>query len=408
MEENKIIRNWFRIGLFSIVLVALAGALMRYKIAYDFPFLNQKNLLHAHSNFALTGWISQVLYSGLAFLVFPFVSAKRKSIYKALVLGNLIVALGMLVGFTIKGYHILPISFSILAIVVAIIFTIVFIPDANKHLKSNKAKPWAQFSLVLNLLSALGQLALAYIILTKNTNSDFYLGSVYYYLHFQYNGWFFFAAIALLAGHISLSKSLLKKYFNIFALTAIPTFFLSVLWLKLPVWLYVITVIATIAQFIAWISFISKWWKTAKEEGQLKTVPLWLKMLFLGPIFAITVKFTLQCMSVIPSLSNLVFGFRPIIIGYLHLVLLGGFSLFIIGYGFFKGYFKGGIRTTIYSFGFFLGVFLNELLLGIQGAASFTYTPIPFINEMLLIAAVIMLVCSLFLAVSQTRRRTLD
>ena len=46
---------------------------------------------------------------------------------------------------------------------------------------------------------------------------------------------------------------------------------------------------------------------------------------------ALTIKFMLQSGSVIPSLSTLAFGFRPIVIGYLHLVLLGFTTLFLLG-----------------------------------------------------------------------------
>ena len=43
-------------------------------------------------------------------------------------------------------------------------------------------------------------------------------------------------------------------------------------------------------------------------------------------------KLSLQMVSVVPSLSTLTVGFRPIVIGYLHLVLLGVITIFLIGY----------------------------------------------------------------------------
>ena len=47
---------------------------------------------------------------------------------------------------------------------------------------------------------------------------------------------------------------------------------------------------------------------------------------------ALSVKLLLQLVSTIPSLSNLAFGFRPIVIGYLHLVLLGVIGVTVYGY----------------------------------------------------------------------------
>lgn len=34
--------KWFRIALLNLAIVALYGTLMRYKIAFDFPFLSRK------------------------------------------------------------------------------------------------------------------------------------------------------------------------------------------------------------------------------------------------------------------------------------------------------------------------------------------------------------------------------
>lgn len=49
---------WVRLSLINLLLVALMGILMRYKIGFEFPLFNQKNIQHAHSHFAFTGWIS--------------------------------------------------------------------------------------------------------------------------------------------------------------------------------------------------------------------------------------------------------------------------------------------------------------------------------------------------------------
>lgn len=55
------IKTWVRICIFNLMIVAVLGSLMRFKIAFEFPFFVQKNLLHSHSHFALFGWISFIL-----------------------------------------------------------------------------------------------------------------------------------------------------------------------------------------------------------------------------------------------------------------------------------------------------------------------------------------------------------
>lgn len=385
MDES--LRKWFGWGLLNLAIVALYGVTMRYKIAFDFPFFEQKNLLHAHSHFAFSGWISQFLYAGLALIVFPYLDKAKQRKYHVLLALNLLASFGMLIAFTIQGYKAVSISFSTFSILIAVAFAITFIKDYRFLPKSHPSKKWATVALALNILSAIGPLFLAYMMATKNIDHNYYLGSVYYYLHFQYSGWFFFGSMALVANYLpSIS---LDKYFKVFALTVIPTFFLSVLWLKLPSWLYIITVLATFLQFFAWLLLALKLWKHFKSKAKT-----WISYFFYISAIALTLKFTLQAVSVIPSLSQLVFGFRPIVIAYLHLVLLGVYSLFLIGFLFEKKVIQASKPAKLMAFIFVIGVLLNELFLGVQGVMAFAYLPVPFINEMLLGASVILLLGS--------------
>ena len=59
-------------------------------------------------------------------------------------------------------------------------------------------------------------------------------------------------------------------------------------------------------------------------------MPYFLKYILLFVGFALSAKFLLQLGSTIPALSQLGFGFRPIVIAYLHLVLLAVISLFLL------------------------------------------------------------------------------
>src|SRR6187549_3113529 len=54
-------QKWLRISFINLLIVALLGILMRYKIAYSLPFIDQKNVMNAHSHFAFAAWISQAL-----------------------------------------------------------------------------------------------------------------------------------------------------------------------------------------------------------------------------------------------------------------------------------------------------------------------------------------------------------
>ncbi len=387
MEKN--LARWIKISLISLVFVAIYGTLMRYKIAFSFPFFEQKNLLHAHSHFAFSAWITHLLYCGLSLIASKFLPSEKLKKYERIIIANLLCAYGMLIAFTAQGYATVSISLSTLSIFIAVVFAWNFIKDIKYFPANHPSKAWIITGLLLHIISSAGPFSLAYMMATKNINHEVYLGSVYYYLHFQYNGWFFFGTMAIIAAHLPENLFSLKKYFWLFAPTAFLTFFLSVLWLKLPLWLYIITVIAAFVQLFAWAMLLVKIRPVLKQFKT--TFPKWVNVFFYAATLALSIKFLLQAVSVIPSLSQFVFGMRPIVIAYIHLVLLGIYSLFFIGYLLANGFVAISKTVKFFAFVFLVGVLINELLLGIQGIAAFAYFPIAHINEMLLGAAVLLL-----------------
>lgn len=380
---------WFRISLLNLAIVALYGTVMRYKIAFDFPFFEQKNLLHAHSHFAFSGWISHLLYSVLALQISNPAARSRK--YPLLLAMNLLSAYGMLISFTIQGYGLVSISFSTFTILISILFTVFFIRDTRSSSFRQPARKWAVAGLLLQIVSAAGPFVLAWMMATKNIHHEWYLASVYYYLHFQYNGWFFFGAMAIIVSYLPPEAGSLKKYFYLFLATVFPAFFLSVLWAKPPLWLYIITVLAAFLQLFSWVGLLYR--LTSFYLNSIRKTSLGIRIFIYASATAVTLKFILQAISVIPSLSQLVFGIRPIVIAYLHLVLLGGYTLFFFWYLFDRGFLQSTRRAMISAVCFFIGVLLNELLLGIQGFAAFYYFPIPYIQEALFLTGVL-LFCS--------------
>lgn len=385
---------WLKFSLLNLVIVALIGLLMRYKIGFEFPYLDQKHLQHSHSHFAFSGWITHTLMV----LMIVFLENRTKKIehsffkkYNSLLTANLICAYGMLVFFIIQGYGLFSIIFSTASIVVSCVFAYYFVKDLKLISDEVLTKNWFKAALFFNVISSLGTFALAYMMVTKNIHQNEYLASIYYYLHFQYNGWFFFACMGLLFSFLNLKSSenlFFKKTFWLFFASCIPAYFLSTLWLDLPIWIYLITAIAAFVQVYTWFRFLIIIVKTKKEF--LENFPFFLRYILLFVGFALSVKFLLQLGSTIPVLSKLAFGFRPIVIAYLHLVLLAIISLFLLFYIYANHLiqFNNQIKRGVIIFS--IGVLLNEIILAIQGIASFSYTPIPFVNELLLGAAIVL------------------
>jgi hypothetical protein len=386
------IQFWLKFSLINLCIVASLGVLMRYKIGFEFPYFDQKHLQHSHSHFAFAGWITHTLMTLMIYFLqvkLPDFSGNK---YKKVLIANLICSYGMLAFFIIQGYGLFSIFFSTASIFVSYIFGYYFIKDLKKIDSSHLSKNWFKAAILFNILSSLGTFSLAYMMASKNINQDVYLSSIYYYLHFQYNGWFFFACMGLLFGFLNLKKEDHPFYatsFRLFSLSCIPAYFLSILWLDLPIWLYVITVIAAAIQVFTWIKLVLTWMKT--KRNALDNQPALLRYLILFVGFALTLKLVLQLGSTIPFVSELAFGFRPIVIAYLHLVLLAIFSLFLLFYIYAEGLFLFGKKTKIALLLFGIGVVLNEVVLAVQGVASFSYTAIPYVNEILFAIALLLL-----------------
>lgn len=393
---------WLKFSIVNLFLVALLGMLMRYKIGYDFPFLVQKHLLHSHSHFAFAGWISHTL---MVLMVY-FLKNKTTTIalpkYTGLIVANLVCSYGMLVFFIIQGYAFWSILFSTLSILVSYFFAYYFIKDL-KHIKGETSKNWYKGALFFYVISSFGTFFLAYTVASKDFMFNPYLASIYYYLHFQYNGWFLFACIGLLADYLKLNEAenkVFNKSYRWLFVSTIVTYVLSVLWLKIPTWLYVITVIFSVIQLVVWVNMLLL---IGRKKGEiLNQQPVFLQYFLKFAGLCLTLKFTFQLLSVIPSLSQFVFGVRSIIIAYLHLILLAIFSLFLLYYIYANKLLTLNKSIKIGLIFFAIGIFLNEFILAIQGMSAFGYILIPKVNMFLFGAALV-----LFLSIGWVALKTL-
>jgi hypothetical protein len=403
LGANTIIQKWIRIALINLLIVSLLGVTMRYKIAYSLPFIDQKKFLHAHSHFAFAGWITQALMVLLvAYLVRQGGEFFLKR-YKWILMANLVTAYGMLFSFPFQGYGLYSIIFSTLSVFVSYVFAVMYWRDLNSLPQKAISHLWFKAAVIFNAISSIGAFALAGMMATKTIHQNWYLQSVYFFLHFQYNGWFFFACMGLLADtfcRLGIASNNLKVIFWLFAAACIPAYILSVLWVHLPVWAYIIVVVAALVQVTAWLMLFKTLYQS---PGFINSLSIAVKRLFVLSAAALTIKLLLQLGSTIPFLSHMAFGFRPIVIAYLHLVLLGVITLFIIGYVLSENYVT--INKKLYGgiFIFTAGIILNEILLMLQGISDLNYIPIPYGNALLLIIAAIMFLGLCLLTISQTK-----
>lgn len=401
------IKFWLKISLLNLCIVAALGVLMRYKIGFEFPYLDQKHLQHSHSHFAFAGWLSHTLMALMVYFLKTKITDFKGNKYKSIIIANLICSYGMLVSFIIEGYGLVSIILSTASILVSYTFAYRFMKDLKLLDADCIAKSWLKAALFFNVISSLGTFYLAYMMASKNVVLDLYHSSIYFYLHFQYNGWFFFACMGLAFGFLNLRKSEHSFYgtsYKLFAVACIPAYFLSTLWLDLPIWLYAITVIAAVIQVFAWFKLLMILVKTKRDF--LKNFSPSLRYILLFASFALSIKLLLQLGSTVPLLSELAFGFRPIVIAYLHLVLLAIISLFILFYIYANHLIDINKNIKYGIFLFSIGVLLNEIVLAVQGLAAFSYIPIPHVNEILFGIAILLFIgigCVTYFSIKKTK-----
>ena len=384
---------WLRFSVFNFLLVAVLGVLMRYKIAYSLPIVDQKHVQEAHSHFAFYGWITQIIYVLIIRYLHGILSEQQLKKYHTLLVVNAISAFVMIPSFIYNGYYWLSIAASTAALLTSFVFFFFLLKDLKG--KQDLAKPWFIGGLFFAVISSVGVFGLSYMMSSGNMTQNLYLSSTYYYLHFQYNGFFIFSCIGFLFHSLKeigaeISEKDNKMIFWLMFVGCVIGFGLSVLWIKMPLWIFIAIILGTIAQTVGAVKLYlvvkKNWPKLVLNFSALQRFVL----MYVG--FAFFAKIVLQLGSTIPALSQFAFGFRNVVIAYLHLILLMCVSAFLINQILATNVFKITKPVTTGLKLLLLGIFLNEAVLGLMGIFSIKYISIPYTPQILLAVSLLMLV----------------
>ena len=187
---------WLRFSVLNFLIVAVLGVLMRYKIAYSLPIVDQKHVQEAHSHFAFYGWITQIIYVLMIRYLHGILTEQQLKKYHTLLIVNAISAYAMIPSFIYNGYYWASIAASTAALLTSFVFFFFLLKDLKG--KQDLVKPWFLGGLFFAVISSAGVFSLSYMMMSGNITQTLYLASTYYYLHFQYNGFFIFCCIGLL------------------------------------------------------------------------------------------------------------------------------------------------------------------------------------------------------------------
>lgn len=382
---------WLKICVFNFFVVSAVGVMMRYNMAFSLPGFNHKFMQESHSHFAFYGWVS----AGIFLFVTKYLSENFKKInlakYQYLMICNQIGSYGMLFTFLYGGYFWLSIVFASIALFTGFAYFIFLLIDTKSN--ENPEIIWLKSGAFFATFSAIGIFGLAYFSSKKEEFDVLFRASTYFYLHYQYNGFFLFSCIGLLL--ISLKKIgiEIKEKLNktILYLLFFGCFFgygLSVLWIEMNSVLYGFFVLISVIQFFGAIPFLN--W--IRKTNIFKRQNFIQKLLLCVFGFAFILKFILQSLSVIPSLGIFAFSNINIVIAYLHLVLLMGVSLFLVWRILQNRMIKLNLVLKFSVLLMVFGIICNEFILALSGIFSIFYIPFLSSKYWLLFASVVIMI----------------
>ena len=361
-------RNNRTLILYSLLLFifsAFYGLVLRWNFAFPSALISYKNLLQGHSHVAFLGWGYLAAIFGIFKLFIP--EGKRNSpVYKVTLTIIVTTITLMLFSFISNGYKV----FSIVLLSIFGVATYVLSFRMLKDLKgSDTSTNLVKYGIYYYLISSLATWFLAFVIVTQG-KTDLYYNSVYFYLHFLYNGFFVFTLFGLLfkilkKQKITISTSL-KKYFFIFLnIACIPAYILSILWSTKSITYNIIGFLASVLQLIS-LLFLFKILKQILVQLKWGNTS---KILLKFAMVAYLLKILAQLASSLPYFVEKSLALKPFfIIGYLHLFTLAFMSvLLILLLKQLKTIYINSIISKV-GIGFFLtGIFFTEILLFLQG-----------------------------------------
>ncbi len=358
---------WISLSILELCIGISLPAILRSKALFELPSVDYNLLLNVHSRFAL-GWVTLAL---MVLMVNAFLTEEQKKrwIYQLTFWGIFTCTLGLLLTFIFPEYPALLTHISILFIFITYIFSWVFIKDIRRARVSKTTLLLSVSSVVCLALSSAGIFSLSYLFAIQSLDVILYRDALFSYLHLQYNGFFTLAVFALLFQKLEL-KLLPEANKNIhcfsvlLVISILPSMFLSYLWHDISVLFYVIAVIGSVLVMLCFGWFFTLLPSMLKVYKSVSPLLRFIGALSIGSFM---LKTFVQSFLIFSDIGNFIFGNRPIIMGFLHLVFLGFVALFLLSYITQTGFLNIEKKVTkLALIVFTIGVVVNEALLWSQ------------------------------------------
>lgn len=345
--------------LLNFLVAALMGLALRFSFIQSID-INYRFLTHAHSHVAMLGWVYLILFV----LIVHYFIPEQKPIYQRLFWITQFAVVGMMISFPFQGYAVISISFSTLHILCSYAF--VYLIWKHHKTKSKATSKLLRLALLFMLISTLGVWCLGPAVSMLGQASAFYQIAIQFFLHFQFNGWFLIAVIAILFHLFNIDDSnQFRLFFKLLITSTILTLALPIQWFAphtILLYLNAIGIILQLATLYVFLKLIKPKKQLIRNQNSKLTV-----YLYSFAIVCFILKSIVQSLSILPEFAQVVYTHHNFVIGFIHLLMLGvitGFLFTFILNTKLISYNKT-LHTAVFSF--LLGFVSTEIILLIQG-----------------------------------------
>lgn len=358
-------KHWIVICFANFFIASLMGLLLRWMYVAPIEGVNFQFLMHGHSHVAMLGWVYMMLY---CLIIYNFVpkEAQQKRIYNRLFWITEVAVIGMMLDFPAQGYAFVSILFSTLHIFCSYYFARLIWKEAKPP--TFPEKRMLRTALLFMVFSTFGVWCLGPAVGLLGKSSAFYQICIQYFLHFQFNGWFLFAVLALFFKQIKLKidEKKFRLFYTLFVIATIMTLALPVSWFLTNPVFYWINVVGVVLQLVTAVLFIQN--TRSQLRGFIGTLSSLEKTVYGFALFSLVLKIGIQLVVLVPELAQMSHQIRNFVIGYIHLTMLGIITGFLFGFALQhqflntkNAFHKGGIQV------FLIGFVTTEILLFLQG-----------------------------------------
>lgn len=381
----RVFQKYLRIAGINLLLVAGFGVIVRLKQVLPMPYIVQKNWLTAHHFLAFFGWIGLVLALFLFNILYKESSwpvAVRRHIRLFIVSSWFLTFLALLTGYS---------TFTLAGLLVQMALAIWLFKhwmNNRRQVLSKSVKFVMTSALVFNLLSYTGIIVLLFLFLGVPGGIYSKQNAIYCFLHYQYNGYFMFACIAILLHYLDYNhfEGHFKWGVILYVVSVAVGISLLLLMRNKPIYLLAINGIIALIQLISLVFF----WRffSARSGGMFNNQGFIFKMLFGLSLVAFAVKTILQSLTAIPKIGYMVYEHRAIAIAYLHLVFLIIVTFFLLAFITRGEKQNSGSKAGLLIF--VIAAVFTEMVLTLQGMGAIVHVIVPYTQMALLVFAVSM------------------